>query len=432
MVTITNVNRDVRPPNNGRTSTQLTLEQNSNKNTHTSRSPPHYHQLSLHNENYSITDNEEWGDKQTEPKTDMIRIGFQNIGPQHRSSWCHHSRSTTTHIKQGKYDAFLFVDYGLHFGKVHPEHHWNERMRPIFNNSSSITAYNTNETHLLLSPFQAGGSGITLADDLNARKSGSGVDPTGLGRWAWSRVAGKGGFITIMVAAYRPTNNRRDTGSVWNQHRRYFLSKGEDREPIAAFEHDLTAALGTWIQEGSSIIIGMDANEDVRNGVIARRLQEMGFRETVTDHNNHRSPPATQNRNRSRTPIDGIWATLNVEVRKAGYTAFGGGCPSDHRALWIDITTASTLGHRPPRLLQPVVNRLNSMDPRCWRKYCDLVTRQYKDHNIPRKVSQFASLKDQYLQAGDNDPQLRRTIITLHSEIHTSTRAIRHGVAQRI
>ena len=220
----------------------------------------------------------------------------------------------------------------MHFGKVHPEHHWRERIRPIFKTSTSVLAYNTQETELISSPFQAGGAGLTLGDELTARKTDFGIDPSGIGRWAWIKITGKSGFTVVLIASYRPNNNRRDAGSVWNQHRRHFLRQTENREPIVSFDQDLLQSMQGWLDEGNSIILGIDANEDVRSGTLSLQLQALGLREAVTAQHSHLSPPATQNRNRSRTPIDGIWVSRTLEVVRAGYTAFGGACPSDHRA----------------------------------------------------------------------------------------------------
>lgn len=288
-----------------------------------------------------------------------------------------------------------------------------------------------NESQILTSPFQAGGTGITLGDELTPRKILNGVDSTGLGRWAWSTVTGKNGFTTMLISAYRPTNNCRDQGSVWSQHRRYFLEREEDREPIEASEQDLSAKLQKWIQEGSHIVLGMDANEDVRHGGFPTRLIAMGLREAITTHHSHLSPPATQNRNQSRTPIDGIWISGNLEVTKAGYTAFGGGCPSDHRGLWLDITTSSMLGHRPPRILKPVAHRLSSRDPRIWRKYCNLVTDKYQTYMIPEMAAQLAALTDQY-HSSDVSNQNLQPITDLHHQIHCLTRTIQQETATRI
>ena len=415
--------------------TQQHIPQPHNHNTETQNThlTTQYTETTIHSDplhNNNNDDNEEWGDHQKQPPTQYtLRIGFQNIGPQRKSFWCHHARSTSQHIKTGKYDAFLFADFGLHFGKLPPEHHWRERMRPIFRTSVTKVAYNTNDSNILSSPFQAGGSGITLGDELAPRMTESGADPTGLGRWAWFQMTGKNGFSTILAAAYRPTNNRRDNGSVWNQHRRYFLAHGDDREPIAAFDQDLCEVLSTWLQTGANIILGMDANEDVRRGPLSQRLSVLGLQEAITRHHHPCSPPATQNRNRSRIPIDGIWVTGNVEVTRAGYTAFGGGCPSDHRGLWIDITTASSLGHRPPRLLQPVAQRLHSGDPRITRKYCQLVTKQYESENIFGKVIALEELILRYKMFNSSDQQ---PIIDLYQEIHSSSRAIRRETARTI
>ena len=385
-----------------------------------------YHQLNLHNENQSLTDNEEWGDPQHAPSPGVLRVGFQNIGPQRESSWSSHSKATTAHLAKGHYDAFLFVDYGLHFGKVVPEHHWRERVKPIYKNSSSVLAYNTNETQLLCSPFQAGGSGLTLGDDLNSRRTDSGLDPTGLGRWAWTKITGKSGFETLLISSYRPNNNRRDSGSVWHQHRRYFLTQGDDRDPIVAYDQDILHCLQGWLDAGLHIILGIDANEDVRNGTLARQLLTLGLQEAVTTRHRHNSPPATQNRNRSRTPIDGLWTSRSLEVVKAGYLAFGGGCPSDHRALWIDVSTSSILGHRPPRLLKPVAHRLNSADPRLWRRYCTRVVSGYEEHHIPAKIRRLKHLRS------SQSPHDSLLLETLHHEVQTTTRRIRQDTANHI
>mmetsp|Transcript_92730 Transcript_92730/g.181702 ORF Transcript_92730/g.181702 Transcript_92730/m.181702 type:complete len:229 (-) Transcript_92730:13-699(-) len=190
--------------------------QTSETTDHHSKTQLNHDPNSTENSPTDPSDNEEWGDQLVAANPSQTRIGFQNIGPQRASSWSYHSKNTTSHIKEASYDVFLFADHGLHFGKIHPEHHWNERIKPIFKDSSSILGYNVNETSLLTSPHQAGGTGITLGDDLTARKTHSGTDPTGLGRWSWIRIQGKQGFTTIFVAAYRPNDNRRDSGSVWN------------------------------------------------------------------------------------------------------------------------------------------------------------------------------------------------------------------------
>jgi hypothetical protein len=81
----------------------------------------------------------------------------------------------------------------------------------------------------------------------------------------------------------------------------------------------------------------MDANEDVRTGAIGMSMETLGLCEAILDLHSDQSPPATHNRNQNRQPIDGIWVTQGIQITYGGYSAFGDACPSDHRALWIDM-----------------------------------------------------------------------------------------------
>ena len=59
------------------------------------------------------------------------------------------------------------------------------------------------------------------------------------------------------------------------------------------------------------------------------------------------SPPATHNRNQSRTPIDVIWGTSGVEVERAGYCPFNQkalSAASDHQMIWVEVSSLSILG----------------------------------------------------------------------------------------
>ena len=114
---------------------------------------------------------------------------------------------------------------------------------------------------------------------------------------------------------------------------------------------------------------------------------------------------------------------------RSGYTEFDGGCPSDHRALWLDVSSASMLGIRPPRLLKPVSQRLHSSDPRLWRKYCTTVTAEYEKHLIPDKTRCLNIMAQEYTQSPGTP---LHPILDLYQDIHSSTRAIRQATAKKI
>ena len=99
---------------------------------------------------------------------------------------------------------------------------------------------------------------------------------------------------------------------------------------------DLTTAITKWKAAGDHIIIGMDANEDVRQGTVHDMFAALGLLEAILDKHKDKSPPATQNRNTKRQPIDGIWVSSSLQISSGGYLPFVYACTSDHLMLMIE------------------------------------------------------------------------------------------------
>ena len=143
------------------------------------------------------------------------------------------------------------------------------------------------------------------------------------------------------------------------QHQRYLTKKKRLEAQREALYVDLYEELSAWIDAGDQIILGIDANEDIRTGRTQEFFRALGMKEVILARHAEMSPPATYNRNNSREPIlDGIFVTPGLKAVAAGYEAFGEGCPSDHRALWADFTYEDAFGHSPPPLIAPTARRL--------------------------------------------------------------------------
>ena len=98
----------------------------------------------------------------------------------------------------------------------------------------------------------------------------TGQDPSGLGRWAWTRYRGRQGIHLRVVTAYRPVLNTSGALSVWNQQKAHFETKDDDRCPRAIFTDDMLKEIRNWKEEWDQIVIGIDANEDVHTGKLAK------------------------------------------------------------------------------------------------------------------------------------------------------------------
>ena len=74
--------------------------------------------------------------------------------------------------------------------------------------------------------------------------------------------------------AYRPCRIEKDVESTWNQHIRYFSNKGiSSPNPRDILDDDLIVLLRILLQNGDNAILGIDTNEDVKNGKLAKRLK---------------------------------------------------------------------------------------------------------------------------------------------------------------
>ena len=73
---------------------------------------------------------------------------------------------------------------------------------------------------------------------------------------------------------------------------------------------------------GDNVVLGTDMNEDVRTGKLAKGLKQLGLIDLILSTHSTSSPPATFNRNTTRTPVDAIWGNASLEVISAGYGPF--------------------------------------------------------------------------------------------------------------
>ena len=123
--------------------------------------------------------------------------------------------------------------------------------------------------------------------------------------------------------------------------------EGNTVNPRMAFYEDLEKEIKRK-DKGDHMVVGLDANEDMRRGATNRFFKRMGMEETVMKKKT--SPPATCQRNEKREPIDGIFMTKGIEATALGYLPFREGEQFDQRAVWMEIDCGNVLGMRVPEM----------------------------------------------------------------------------------
>ena len=126
---------------------------------------------------------------------------------------------------------------------------------------------------------------------LLSQKIDHGSDPTSLSRWTWARFHGKGNTAICTMRAYRPTINHGPT-TTWSQHCRYYQEHRKIQNPDvqAIFDKYLVTHVKAWSDLGDSIILGIDANDDVRHSRLTQSLSSLGIRDGILSTHPASSP----------------------------------------------------------------------------------------------------------------------------------------------
>jgi len=240
---------------------------------------------------------------------------------------------------------FAFAEHNTSWDLFHFEKRLPQQTRGWWENSQWAISYNRQEKHPV--EHQHGGTGILTLNLASHRAQPLGDDPSGMGQWCWNRLRGKNGAWFRLVSFYRPCASSGPL-STYQQQVRALAVAQRTANPKAAAITDLCAEISKWQNDGESVIITMDLNDDVRDLTIVREFHKLGLVELLTTLHSS-TPPATHQR--GSKPIDGFFVPAHLaHLCRGGNLSFGDGVASDHRAVWLDIPSAAVC----PWLEEPI------------------------------------------------------------------------------
>jgi hypothetical protein len=169
------------------------------------------------------------------------------------------------------------------------------------------------------------------------------------------------GARTRIVCGYNPCgNNKLNSGTTYQQHRRYFVTQQKDLScPQVRFRQDLVKRLKQWQEEGDRLIVYMDANEDIYKKSIGKTLTDtegLNMVEAVIEFTGKKIGPTFF---RGSKPIDGIWTTADVVITHACVMPAGFGV-GDHRLFVLDMQSSSIIGEEPLKVQRFTSRQLNN------------------------------------------------------------------------
>jgi hypothetical protein len=200
------------------------------------------------------------GVERMETKEDrVVRIGFNNING--IGAKANDVKNVEIHgfMRQGNFDIFGMSETNIHWrnNNTQPKdimYGWFQRM------NISQRYY---KEYPMSGKHQVGGVLQVAIGDFTTRIKSCGGDEAGLGRWTWQVFTGSAQRNVRIVTAYRPVRNTANAGSVWHQHQYYADCNDLQGSPHDRWIQDLKSELQVWLDQGDSIILMADFNEDV-------------------------------------------------------------------------------------------------------------------------------------------------------------------------
>jgi hypothetical protein len=216
----------------------------------------------------------------------------------------------------------------------------------------------------------------------------TGKDPYGLGRWCWTLYEGSKWHCTRMMVAYNACkNSKKDSWTTYQQQRQYFIMSKKDLTcPNKLFQKHLVHQLKQWRHGRDRIVLFMDHNEHTYDGPLGRVLLDPGglaLQEAVLKHTGKRTCATFF---RGSKPINGLWATSNIEIANACVMPFGYGI-EDHQMFVLNITLESLVGRNPTKVVHPASRRSNSKVPSCGEVYVQSLERNIVQHRLLERLN---------------------------------------------
>eukprot|EP00957_Ditylum_brightwellii_P193522 14736883-Ditylum_brightwellii.AAC.1 len=122
-----------------------------------------------------------------------------------------------------------------------------------------------------------------------------GEDNKGLSRWSYVQIAGKEQKKVMFVTAYKTyAQTIKGDSTVTAQHKQIFTMQGDtNASPRKAFNQDLLEEIRKWRNEGNTLILGIDANGDVKEAELSEFLPEAKMYNLMQAKHGMHSPNTT-------------------------------------------------------------------------------------------------------------------------------------------
>ena len=161
----------------------------------------HSHNPHSHSEHTHPTEPCTYGDTLSlQPNDNYLLLGFVNTNGLRKENWKEKNNAIRRFFRTYPFDIIGLTEINLHWPSLSPTNQWPERMQGVWESSRSNITFNTQDDSN--QEWQPGGC-IQISTSRTSHKHHSqGQDPSGLGRWCWTRYKGYNDIYLRVITAY--------------------------------------------------------------------------------------------------------------------------------------------------------------------------------------------------------------------------------------
>ena len=266
------------------------------------------------------------------------------------------------------------------------------------------------------SEHQQGGTGIMLFNEILQFAKKPAGDFRKLGRWtSWLFYVNPEHKFRVIVAYNLGSAKPKGLKTQYQQHLSHIQNKNLQCDPRTLFRRDFEKQLKIWRKAGERLLLFMDANEHVLDGPLNKMLaqEEIGLNEI-----SHKNWPEGEEPNTfidGTIPIDGTYATDDVEEEINMVSLSFHESAGDHKTVILDISTRAAIGKFQSKIVRPSTRRLTTKQPVSVDSYNGIVEDHFKKHRI---IERLEALDNLTKICGTPSPDwLKARILTIHKQL---------------
>jgi hypothetical protein len=329
-----------------------------------------------------MDDSEHLGDRSDRKKSKTLRLGFININGLPIQAANNKNNQLRESINLTQFDIIGLAETNINWSATEVDNKWETRIQSWWEHHRTITSYNCKD--VISRPFQPGGTAMISVGRISYRVTARGVDQSKLGRWCWFELRGRHGLTTKIITVYRPCRSNGPHSTYQQQERVMQMATSQTNIDVREqLLEDLLSLIDQWRTQGNQVVLLTDMNTDIEADIFIDRLHRHGLRNIMKEA--HPDLEKVPTHHLGSNTIDGIFATSTIQAVQAGYCAFGT-FPSDHRAIWIDLTFFNLFGYDLEPIQHPQARRLKCDDPPTQARWRSMYTEKLQEGNCFERI----------------------------------------------